>query len=291
MVVPWDLLASQDLVPGADAVFWQGFVPSLQGAFLTPRWYKYLRESGDGGAEITRILFAEVHRAFRQTASFLMGREPDLEVVAQAGSVAEGRRKMAEGNIDAAVVDVPLPDEYGIELVRELHDADPSIPVLVLSHVQDRESQEKLLEAGANEVLSKEASFEEILAAVRSLGEAGGIRVLISYEGTHLAYRDALVSAVRALRPSVAVTAVSLRTLASEIKRLDPHLVVSSRPNTVDPGGRGAWYTLAAEPYDPSEVCFDGERKVSDNPGLDDLLAAIDEAEESIRAGRKLGGC
>ncbi len=130
---------------------------------------------------------------------------------------------------------------------------------------------------------------------MRRLGEAkvetDGIRVLIAYEGTHLAYRDALVSVVRALRPSIAVTTVSLRTLELEVKRLDPHLVVSSRPNTVDPGGRAAWYTLAPEPYDPSEVCFDGRRKVSENPGLDDLLAVIDEAEEAIRAGRELGGC
>lgn len=96
-----------------------------------------MTEPGDASAEIARILFAEVHRAFRQTASFLMGREPDLEVVAQASSVAEGRRKMAEGGIDAAVVDVPLLDEHGIELVRELHGADPSIPVLVLCHDQN----------------------------------------------------------------------------------------------------------------------------------------------------------
>ncbi len=48
------------------------------------------------GVEIARILFAEVHRAFRQTASFLMGRQPDLEVVAQVDSVAEGRQKMAK---------------------------------------------------------------------------------------------------------------------------------------------------------------------------------------------------
>ncbi len=266
-----------------------------QGVPSPPRWYRYRHRQRDGGAEIVRILFAEVHRAFRQTASFLMGREPDLEVVAQTDSVAEGRRKMAEGGIDAAVIDVPLLDEYGVDLVRELHDADPSIPVLVLSHDQSRENRKRLMEAGADEVLSKEVGFEEILAAVRRLGEPraeeGGIRVLISYEGTHLAYRDALVAAVRALRPQVAVTTVGLPTLESDVKRLDPHLVVSSRPNTVDPGGRPAWYTLAHEPDDPSELYFDGRREVSQNPGLEDLLAVIDEVEEAIRAGRELGGC
>ena len=46
---------------------------------------------------IARILFVEYHSAFRQSASFLMNREDDLEVVSQAGSVAEGRERMAEG--------------------------------------------------------------------------------------------------------------------------------------------------------------------------------------------------
>ena len=224
-----------------------------------------------------------------------MNREPDLEVVAQAGTVAEGRRKMAEGGIDAAIVNVPLPDEHGIELVRELHEANPSIPVLVLAHAQDEENRKRLLEAGANEVLSKEITFEGILAAVRRLGEArvetDGIRVLVAYEDTHLSYRDVLVSVIRALRPHVAVMAVSIRTLASEVKRLDPHLVVSSRSNTVDPGGRAAWYTLAHEPDEPSEACLDGRRSGSDNPSLEELVAIIDETEELVRTGRDLGGC
>ena len=43
------------------------------------------------------ILFVEYHSAFRQAVSYVMDQEPDLEVVAQAGSVAEGRQRMAEG--------------------------------------------------------------------------------------------------------------------------------------------------------------------------------------------------
>ena len=50
-----------------------------------------------GGTKIALILFVEYHTAFRQSASYLMDREPDLEVVSQAGSVAEGREKMAAG--------------------------------------------------------------------------------------------------------------------------------------------------------------------------------------------------
>ena len=79
------------------------------------------------------ILFVEYHSTFRQAASFVMDQEPDLEVVAQAGSVAEGREKMAEGGIDAALVDIPLPDEGAPEMVRYLHEANSPIPVLVIT--------------------------------------------------------------------------------------------------------------------------------------------------------------
>ncbi len=115
------------------------------------------------------ILFVEHHAAFRQSASYLMDREPDLEVVSQAGSVVEGRERMAEGGIDAAIVDIPLPDEGAPEMVREMHEANPSVPVLVMTSIEDTGVHERFLEAGADEVLHKDANFVEVLAAVRRL--------------------------------------------------------------------------------------------------------------------------
>ena len=122
---------------------------------------------------MTLILFVEYHSAFRQAASYVMDREPDLEVVAQGGSVAEGRRRMAEGGIDAAIVDIPLPDEGAPQMVRDLHEANPSIPVLVMTALNDSGVHEGMLRAGAEEVLPKDIPFGEVLAAVRRLGHQG----------------------------------------------------------------------------------------------------------------------
>jgi DNA-binding NarL/FixJ family response regulator len=119
------------------------------------------------------ILFVEYHSTFRQAASYLMDREPDLEVVAQGASVAEGRQRMAEGGIDAAIVDIPLPDEGAPEMVRDLHEANPPIPVLVMTHIEDPAIHERMLRAGAAEVLPKDVSFREVLAAARRLGRQG----------------------------------------------------------------------------------------------------------------------
>jgi len=75
----------------------------------------------NGGKQMALILFVEYHSAFRQAASYLMDQEPDPAVVAQGGSVAEGRQRYVHyGGIDAAIVDIPLPDEGRPEMVRVL---------------------------------------------------------------------------------------------------------------------------------------------------------------------------
>lgn len=116
-------------------------------------------------------------------------------------------------------------------------------------------------------------------------------RVLFAYEDSHLAYRDAFVRIIRALRPHVVVTAVELRSLEAEVERLEPHLVVSSRSNTADAGGVAAWYRLSQEPAEPSEVCFGGRRCRSENPGLEELVAVVDQVQEAVRDGSPPGGC
>jgi DNA-binding NarL/FixJ family response regulator len=242
-----------------------------------------------------RVLFVEFHSTFRQAVSFLMDRRPDLEVVAQASSVAEGRQKMSLGGIDAAIVDIPLPDEGATDLVRDLCGANPAVPVLVLTTIEDPAVHDEFREAGADEVLSKRLTVEEVIAAARRLvgkqPAVEGVKVLISYEETHLSYRDVVADVIRELRPHADVRTVYLRALEEEIGRVDPHLVICSRPNSVDPGGRMAWVTLAPEPEDASEVCLAGRRRVLDNPGLEVLLEIVDETTELVRGRRVPGGC
>jgi DNA-binding NarL/FixJ family response regulator len=120
--------------------------------------------------EITLLLFVEYHNVFRESASVIMDQQEDLKVVSQASSVAEGRERMSQGGIDAAIVDIPLPDEGAEDMVRELHEANPSVPVLTLTVIEDEEVIDRFLKAGASKVLPKSISFVEVLAAVRRLG-------------------------------------------------------------------------------------------------------------------------
>jgi len=99
-------------------------------------------------------------------------REPEFEVVAQAGSIAEARRFSAD--FDVAIVDLGLPDGHGTEAIRELHQINPKCMVLVLTANPERSEFARAVEAGASGVLHKSTPLTEVAEAVRSLvaGEA-----------------------------------------------------------------------------------------------------------------------
>jgi len=95
-------------------------------------------------------------------------REPDLEVVAQAGSLAEARGALGE-SLDVAVVDLGLPDGGGGELIGELLRASWGAKVLVLSATVGPENLDDLRAAGADAVLAKVESPPIIAEEVRRL--------------------------------------------------------------------------------------------------------------------------
>src|SRR5947209_8389614 len=97
--------------------------------------------------------------------TFVFDSEPDFEVVAQAGSLAEARG-MLEG-VHLAVVDLDLPDGDGTDLIGEVRAANPHGLVLVLTASAEREVHARAVEAGAAAVLHKSVHVEEITDTAR----------------------------------------------------------------------------------------------------------------------------
>jgi DNA-binding NarL/FixJ family response regulator len=125
---------------------------------------------------LTRILLVEDHVSFRQALAFMFEREPEFEVVGQAGSVDEVR-KLPDGllkDVEVAVVDLALPDRDGLELIEDLSSNEPQIMTLVLSASLESGRFARAIEAGAAGVLHKSIPIKEIIEAVRRLkaGEA-----------------------------------------------------------------------------------------------------------------------
>src|SRR5215203_5398850 len=118
-----------------------------------------------------RILIVEDHASFRQTLAFVFDQEPEFEVVAQAGTLAEARREMDGFEADLGVIDLSLPDGEGTDLIGELREANPDFAALVLTASLDRTEHARAVEAGAASVLHKSADVDDILDATRRLGD------------------------------------------------------------------------------------------------------------------------
>jgi DNA-binding NarL/FixJ family response regulator len=117
-----------------------------------------------------RVLVVDDRVDFRQAFASMLGAQPDLEVVAQAGSLAEAL-PMLEG-VDVALLDRGLPDGDGLKLLRPLRDANPHARVFVISSTVEMRHPEDAIEAGADGVIDKLDPPERVFRAIR--GEGGG---------------------------------------------------------------------------------------------------------------------
>ena len=114
-----------------------------------------------------RVLLVDDHLSFREAMAIVFGLQPDITVVAQAGSLAEARDVLAD--VDVAVVDLGLPDGSGLDLIGELRAVNPQSVVLVLTASSDRTQFARAVEAGAAGVLHKSTPLHELVGAVRRL--------------------------------------------------------------------------------------------------------------------------
>ena len=124
-----------------------------------------------------RIMLVDDHASLRRPLAFLIDREPDMTVVAEAGSLAEARRSLAEGAVpDATVLDLNLPDGSGISLIPQLRKANSAGFAVILSGTLDDRTRADAVVAGAAVVFSKAVDIQEIIAAIRRI-RAGEVLV------------------------------------------------------------------------------------------------------------------
>ena len=123
-------------------------------------------------ARRTRVMIVEDHADFRNLMEVLLDRQPDIDLLAKAGSLVEARAQAARFELDVAVLDLGLPDGNGVDLIADLLRASNEVRVLVLSASLDPARIEKARSAGADEILDKLTPVDEILATVRRLGNA-----------------------------------------------------------------------------------------------------------------------
>ena len=123
-----------------------------------------------------RVLLVDDHAMLRAGFRAILGTQPDIEVVGEAGTGTEGVRLAADLLPDVIMMDVQMPDMDGIQATR-LIVADPRVTasVAIVTTFDRDEYLFQALDAGAGGFLLKNAGPEELITAVRALAVGDGI--------------------------------------------------------------------------------------------------------------------
>jgi len=120
-----------------------------------------------------RVLVVDDHLVVREGLRWMLGRDAGIEVWAEAETAAQTLEALSAGVPDVVLLDIHLPDRNGLDLLRELRDRFPALPVVVLSMSDDPEYVEEAVRAGASGYLVKNAPRDELIRAVRVAASGG----------------------------------------------------------------------------------------------------------------------
>lgn len=118
---------------------------------------------------MTSILIVDDHDLVRAGLAGIIKGQPELRVVAEAGSGEEALKLARDLEPDIVLMDVELPGLSGLETTERLLRSQPKIGVVVLTAHSEPPLPSRLLEVGARGYLSKSCRAEELLQAIRSV--------------------------------------------------------------------------------------------------------------------------
>jgi DNA-binding NarL/FixJ family response regulator len=121
-----------------------------------------------------RILLADDHAVVRQGFKMILGAQPDMEIVGEAGNGREVIELAEKLRPDVVVMDVAMPELNGIEATRRVTEAVPHTRVIALSMHKDSVYVREVLRAGARGYLLKDSGAGDLVSAVRAIAQGEG---------------------------------------------------------------------------------------------------------------------
>jgi DNA-binding NarL/FixJ family response regulator len=118
---------------------------------------------------VIRVLVADDQSMIRAGFRMLLGGEPDIEVVAEAGTGLEAIHQAARFAPTVILMDIRMPDLDGLQATRRILAADPNARVLILTTFDLDEYIYEALEAGASGFVLKDDPPEQLIQAVRTV--------------------------------------------------------------------------------------------------------------------------
>lgn len=124
---------------------------------------------------MTTVFLLDDHELVRSGLRQLIDAEDDLEVVGEAATAGEARRRIPALRPDVAVLDARLPDGSGIEVCRDVRAIDPGIKALVLTSFDDDEALFAAIVAGAAGYVLKDIRSSDLVRGIRTVAAGGSL--------------------------------------------------------------------------------------------------------------------
>ncbi|GAS88415.1 response regulator transcription factor [Mycolicibacterium brisbanense] len=118
---------------------------------------------------MVKVFLVDDHEIVRRGLIELLGADEELEVVGEAGSVAQALARIPALKPDVAVLDVRLPDGNGIELCRDLLSQFPELRCLMLTSYTSEEAMIDAILAGASGYVVKDIKGMELANAIKEV--------------------------------------------------------------------------------------------------------------------------
>lgn len=126
-------------------------------------------------ASIT-ILTVDDHPLIRDGLAVVLGREPDMAVVAEAGDGEQALERFREHRPTIVLMDLRMPVMDGVEATKAIRDEFPEAKIIALTTFEGDEDIYQALAAGASGYLLKDMLRNELVTTIRRVHQ--GIRVI-----------------------------------------------------------------------------------------------------------------
>jgi DNA-binding NarL/FixJ family response regulator len=118
-----------------------------------------------------RILLVDDHPLVREWLANLIHQQPDLTVCGETESAPTALSAVATAKPDLVIADINLKNSSGIELIKNLKELHPNVPVLVLSMHDESLYAERVFRAGAHGYVNKRETAQKMIEAIRRVLE------------------------------------------------------------------------------------------------------------------------
>lgn len=124
-----------------------------------------------GESAAVRVVVVDDQELFRRGLTMLLGVEPDIEVVGEAGDGVTAVDLVADTVPDIVLLDVRMPKRGGLETCTRIKDQVPSTRIIMLTVSDEEGDLYEAVKNGASGYLLKDSSIDEVAQAIRVVAE------------------------------------------------------------------------------------------------------------------------